>query len=191
MGVLLDRGQDVALVRRLAEGDREALSQLYDRYAPVLMAVAFRVLGDRESAEDLVHDVFLEAWKKAGDYDPARASVRTWLILRTRSRALDRAVAAPRRRNVSIEDEAVPEPVAAPAPVGREDADAVAEAMASLSEEQRRVLELTFFRGLSSGDIARELGVPLGTVKSRLRAGLSGLRLALGPKEVLWRTVMI
>lgn len=185
MGVLLDREQDVALVRRLAEGDREALSQLYDRYAPVLMAVAFRVLGDRESAEDLVHDVFLEAWKKAGDYDPARASVRTWLILRTRSRALDRAVAAPRRRNVSIEDEAVPEPVAVPAPVGREDADAVAEAMASLSEEQRRVLELTFFRGLSSGDIARELGVPLGTVKSRLRAGLSGLRLALGPKEVL------
>lgn len=186
MSVLLDAQQDIALVRRLAEGDRAALAALYDRYAAVLFAVAYRILGERETAEDLVHDVFLEAWNKAAEYDPARASVRTWLILRTRSRALDRAVSAPRRRTVSLEDEAVPEPVAGPSgDYGRADADRVVDALASLSVEQRQVLELTFFRGLSSGDIAREVGIPVGTVKSRLRAGLTGLRSALGPKEVV------
>lgn len=185
MGVLLEAQQDAALVRRLAEGDREALSALYDRHAPALYAVAWRILGEREAAEDLVHDVFLEAWKKAGDYDPARASVRTWLILRTRSRALDRVVSAPRKRTVSLEEESVPEPIAPAAALeGRGDQERVQEALAGLSEEQRQVLELTFFRGLSSGDIAREIGVPIGTVKSRLRAGLAGLRVALGPKEV-------
>lgn len=185
MGVLLDAQLDAALVRRLSEGDREAISLLYDRYASVLYAVAFRILGDRESAEDLVHDVFLEAWNKAADYDPSRASVRTWLILRTRSRALDRVVAAPRKRTVSMEDESVPEPVAAS--VGQEgfgDAERLHEALANLSEGQREVLELTFFRGLTSTDIAKELGIPVGTVKSRLRAGLSGLRVALAPREL-------
>jgi len=186
MGVLPDAQMDAALVGRLREGDQGALSILYDRYATVLYTVAYRILGDRQSAEDLVHDVFLEAWNKAADYDPNRASVRTWLILRCRSRALDRAVSAPRRRTVSLEDEAVPEPAAAMIGTeGREDADRLQEAMASLSDEQRRVLELTFFRGLTSSDIAMEVGIPVGTVKSRLRAGLASLRLALGPKEVL------
>ncbi len=185
MGVLLDALQDATLVRRLSEGDRDAMSSLYDRYASVLLAVAYRILGDRESAEDLVHDVFLEAWKKASEYDPARASVRTWLILRTRSRALDRVVSAPRKRTISIEDESVPEPVAVMTGLeGRGDADRVQEALGGLSAEQRQVLELTFYRGLTAADIAKEIGIPVGTVKSRLRAGLSGLRVALGPREL-------
>ncbi len=185
MGVLLDAQQDAALVKRLSEGDRDAMSSLYDRYASILYAVAFRIIGDRESAEDLVHDVFLEAWKKASEYDPARASVRTWLILRARSRALDRVTAAPRKRTVSMEDESIPEPAALMTGLeGSGDVERLHEALATLSDEQRQVLELTFFRGLSSGDIAKEVGIPVGTVKSRLRAGLSGLRVALGPKEL-------
>ena len=186
MGVLLDTQLDVALVRRLAQGDTGALSELYDRYASVLYTVAFRILGDRESAEDLVQDVFMEAWKKAADYDPGRASVRTWLILRARSRALDRATSAPRRRSVSLEDETVPEPIAAPSSGldGIGDVERLQDALAGLSPEQRQVLELTFFRGLSSSDISREVGIPVGTVKSRLRAGLTGLRSALAPKDL-------
>ena len=185
MSVLLDGSFDIALVQRLVQGDSTALSELYDRYAPLLFTVALRILGDRESAEDLVHDVFMEAWKKAGDYDPRRASVRTWLILRARSRALDRATSAPRRRSVSLEDEAVAEPIAPAVSVDAiGDHERLAEAMANLSAEQRQVLELTFFRGLSSSEVAVEIDVPTGTVKSRLRAGLMGLKAVLAPGGV-------
>ena len=179
MSVLLDGSFDIALVQRLVQGDSTALSELYDRYAPLLFTVALRILGDRESAEDLVHDVFMEAWKKAGDYDPRHAS------LRARSRALDRATSAPRRRSVSLEDEAVAEPIAPAVSVDAiGDHERLAEAMANLSAEQRQVLELTFFRGLSSSEVAVEIGVPTGTVKSRLRAGLMGLKAVLAPGGV-------
>lgn len=179
----LDAAVDYTLVRRMSEGDADALGALYDRYGSLLFSVGLRILADRHAAEDLVQDVFLEAWRKSGEYDPARASVRTWLILRTRSRALDRLVAAPARRTVSMEDITMPEPAAPGAGAdGRVDADRVQAALASLSVEQRQVLELTFFHGLSSGDIARQVGVPVGTVKSRLRAGLAGMRAVLRPE---------
>lgn len=185
MGTAADNSGDAALVQRMALGDNTALGALYDRYAGVLYAVGLRILGDTQSAQDLVQDVFLEAWKKSGDYDPTRASVRTWLILRARSRALDRVVSAPNRRNISLDSADVPEPIAPAMGLdGSGDSERVMAAMATLSTEQRQVLELTFFRGLSSGDIAREIGVPVGTVKSRLRAGLNGLRVALRPEGV-------
>ena len=171
---------DVALVQRMASGDGDALGQLYDRYATVLLAIGLRILGERQGAEDLVHDVFMEAWRKSAAYDPSRASVRTWLILRCRSRALDRRSAAPRTRTVSIETVTGLDP-ASPAPTAEtNDADRVRAALDALPDAQRQVLELAFFAGLSSTEIAAQVGAPVGTVKSRTRLGLHALRGALG-----------
>ena len=175
---------DADLVRRMAAGDKVALGALYDRYASVLLATAFRILSDRQAAEDVVQDVFLEAWKKADAYDPSRAAVRTWLILRARSRSLDRLNAAPRRKTVYLDELTLPEIAGAveAGPTG-EDTDRLSDALAGLSPEQRRVLELAYYRGMSSSEIAQQVGIPIGTVKSRTRTALAALRVALGAKE--------
>jgi RNA polymerase sigma-70 factor (ECF subfamily) len=169
---------DQALLYRLARGERAALAVLYERHAAMMLALAQRILRDAREAEDLVHDVFVEAWRHAGDYDPTRASVRSWLLLRVRSRCLDRARSAGVRR-VSL----MPSPRELP----REDAEAhaadhgrVRAALDALSSEQRRVLELGYFHGLSSQEIADYLGIPIGTVKSRVSAAMVQLRRALG-----------
>src|SRR3954465_16018107 len=86
-GSVVDKG-DVELISGAAAGDRDCLAALYDRYAPACLAVGRRILGDRREAEDLLHDVFLEAWRRAGDYDQGRGTVRAWLLMRIRSRAL-------------------------------------------------------------------------------------------------------
>src|ERR1700760_2526308 len=85
---------DTSLVNGAAAGDRDCLAGLYDRYAPALLAIGRRILGDRREAEDLLHDVFIEVWRQAGDYDESRGSVRAWLLMRMRSRALDRRKSA-------------------------------------------------------------------------------------------------
>ena len=173
---------DRALVAAVTAGDRQALARLYDRYAPVLMAVGLRVLGVRGEAEDLVHDVFLEAWQRARSYDPARGSVRTWLLVRLRSRALDRFRA---RNRSKLSPPAPPEheerPVRGEDPELAPDRAAVRRALQTLSAEQRVVLELGYFQGLSSSEIALHIGVPIGTVKSRAAHGLARLRAGLVP----------
>lgn len=173
---------DTALVAAIASGDRRALARLYDRYAPALLAIGQRLLGGRREAEDLVHDVFLEAWRQSGHYDPARGSVRAWLMIRLRSRAMDRhraASAAPvpmdsatryAERAAGGED-----PALAP------DRSAVRRALADLPSEQRAVLELGYFEGLSSSEIALRTGAPIGTVKSRVATALARLRAGLNP----------
>ncbi len=173
-----DNEVDVLLVQAMADGDAESLGRLYDRHAPRLIALGLRVLGHRDEAEDLVHDVLLEAWRSAPDFDPARGSVRTWLAMRYRSRALDRLRSAGRARAVSLEDAGVPERAA---PEGEDpalgaDRERLGRALASLPEAQRRVLELGYFEGLSSSEIAERLAVPVGTVKSRVAAALAKLR---------------
>lgn len=172
--------EDATLVQRMAAGDREALSLLYRRYAGLLLGVALKIARDRETAEDLVQDVFLEAWKKAASYDPGRASVRTWLLLRTRSRALDRVGSAPVRRTVSLDEGTGPEPsFGASSLEDQSDAQRIPQALQGVSAEQRQVLEMTFFSGLTATEIAEVVGIPVGTVKSRLRAGLGALRSTL------------
>jgi RNA polymerase sigma-70 factor (ECF subfamily) len=174
---------DRALLAAVAGGDRQALARLYDRYAPILMAVGLRVLGVRGEAEDLVHDVFLEAWQRAAGYDPARGSVRTWLLVRLRSRALDRY----RARSRSKLSPAAPPQDQEERPMRGEDPElapdraAVRRALQTLSSEQRVVLELGYFHGLSSSEIALHIGVPIGTVKSRAAHGLARLRAGLVP----------
>ena len=173
---------DAKLVHAVAKGDRVALAQLYDRFAPILMAVATRILGDRREAEDLLHDVFLEVWRQAADYDAARGSVRAWMLIRLRSRAIDRRKSAGSARVVSLETERGVEdretsvgedPALAP------DRTAVRHALANLPEEQRIVLELGYFEGLSSSEIAARIDAPIGTVKSRVAAALAKLRAGL------------
>lgn len=172
---------DVHLVQRMAAGDSEALGQLYDRHAALLLSIGMRVLGERQAAEDLVHDVMMEAWRKAADYDPSRGAVRAWLVLRCRSRALDRRAALPRARWVPL-DEVGGEALAAQPPTvaAAEDTERVRAALAELPEAQREVLELAFWSGLSSAEIAARVEAPIGTVKSRMRLGLTTLRGALG-----------
>jgi RNA polymerase sigma-70 factor (ECF subfamily) len=172
---------DAALVRAIAGGDREALAHLYDRFAPSLMAIGSRILCDRREAEDLLHDVFLEVWRLAADYDDQRGSVRGWLLMRMRSRALDRRKAAGFARVVSIEERRAPEEPNASSedPSLQPDREAVRRALADLPPDQRTVLELGYFEGLSSSEIAARIEAPIGTVKSRVAAALLKLRGAL------------
>ena len=172
---------DAQLMVAVAGGDRTALATLYDRYAAVMIGVGFRMLGDKQQAEDLLHDVFLEAWNKAASYSPERSKVSTWLLMRLRSRALDRLRTSGRRRSLELEDEVVDIPSSAgeddPA-LGMERV-AIRRALDLLPTEQRTVLELAYFYGLSSSEVASKVNVPVGTVKSRIAAGLAKLRVGL------------
>jgi RNA polymerase sigma-70 factor, ECF subfamily len=168
------------LIVAAASGDRNALAALYDLHSPAMLALGVRMLIERADAEEVLHDVFLEAWQRAGDYDPGRASVRTWLLLRMRSRCLDRLKSASRSRTRPAGDrlEEMLGSTDASAPE-RLDAQRVKNALASLPDDQRRVIELGYFAGLSCSEIADATEVPIGTVKSRLHAAMKKLRSAL------------
>ena len=167
---------DEALVAQMADGNSAALSSLYARHAPKLLGLLVSMLGGKAEAEDLLHDVFLEAWRHAADYAPERGSVRAWLTTRTRSRALDKIKSAARRRSVPTEH--APEP-SVPAPVF-DDHRRLQETLLEMPENQREVLLLAYFEDLSASEIALRLGLPVGTVKSRTRAALTTLRDILG-----------
>lgn len=173
---------DETLVYAIARGDRAALASLYDRQAALLLALGTRILRDAREAEDVLHDVFVEVWKHAGDFDPARASARTWLCLRMRSRCLDRVRVSVRRRTHPLEEAAL-DPLPETQSAGP-DALRVRAALGELPELQRQVLLLGYFQGLSSQEIADTLNIPLGTVKSRVAAALTHLRSVLGEKEL-------
>jgi RNA polymerase sigma-70 factor, ECF subfamily len=168
-----DAAIDAELVAAVASGDRGALASLYDRHSPVLLGLALRIVRDRREAEDLLHDVFLEAWRSAKDFDPKRGRVRTWLAIRMRSRALDLQKSARVSRNAGdagldlvVDDSERKSP----------DHARVRAALAELGADQRRVLELAYFEGLSCTEIAARVSIPVGTVKSRIAAGLDRLR---------------
>lgn len=170
---------DADLVAALASGRQDALAQLYDRYAGLLMAVGLRILAHRIETEDVLHDVFVEAWRSAGQYQAARGSVRAWLVTRMRSRCLDRRKSAVVSRSVPL-DAAGPERAAPQTdPSLQEDSNRLKGALDRLPAEQRVVVELGYFEGLSCSEIAERIGVPVGTVKSRMAASLSKLRGAL------------
>lgn len=172
-----DDAEDIALIAAMAAGDRTALARIYSRYGGFLFALALRILRERGEAEDLLHDVFLEAWRCAKDFDPKRGSVRTWLAIRTRSRALDRKKSARVSRNAGDKQLEVASGTARqPNP----DSQRVRNALATLTEDQRRIVDLAYFEGLSCSEISENIGIPIGTVKSRLAAGLHRLRDALG-----------
>jgi RNA polymerase sigma-70 factor (ECF subfamily) len=174
---------DAALVAALVRGDRGSLALLYDRHARILLAVALRILGDRGRAEDLLHDVFLEAWHHGRDFDPSRGSVRAWLVARTRSRALDRRAALQRHvrlaqdARIELYDPAPPDEGASP------DRARVRSQVADLPSELAAVIDLAYFDGLSASEIASHLAIPIGTVKSRMARALAVLKQRLGAGE--------
>jgi RNA polymerase sigma-70 factor (ECF subfamily) len=175
---------DASLVARMARGDRAALGELYGRHSPRLFALLLKILGDRAEAEDLLHDVFLEAWRHAGDYSLERGTVAAWLVLRARSRAIDRRRSAPRARSVPLEGSELPERGDPAADPGRtSDQRRLGDVFSVMSADEREVILLGYFEGLSSTEIAERIGKPVGTVKSRTRSALEKLRGALGREE--------
>jgi RNA polymerase sigma-70 factor (ECF subfamily) len=175
---------EVSLVRALAKGDAQALSSLYDRYSPILLAVGQRILGNAKEAEDLLHDVFLEVWRHAGDFDRTRGTVRAWLLMRMRSRALDRRRAQGRSKVVLLENGQMPDGEAKDEdPSLAPDRAVVRKAVSELPPDQRIVLELGYFEGLTSAEIAERVDIPIGTVKSRVARGLASLRAGIVGEE--------
>jgi RNA polymerase sigma-70 factor (ECF subfamily) len=167
---------DAELIAQVARGQQPALGALYDAYAGLLLSVLTRVLRDREEAEDVLHEVFLEVWQHAADFDPQRGSVRAWLVMRARSRGLDRLRALTRTRCLP-EDAPAPEAPGAAAPA---ETLSVRRALSNLAPELRKLLELGYFEGMSSAEIAAHEGVAIGTVKSRVARALAQLRDVLG-----------
>ena len=170
-------------MRLIGERRPEALAELYDRFAPLLLPLARRILGSTAEAEELIQDTFLRVWNDPGRYDPARSSLSTWLILLTRSRAIDRL----RTRKVvervheasQLERPEHASPEAAESVLSLERRVRVRRELDQLPAEQRQVLELAFFEGLSQTEIAARTGIPLGTVKTRTLLAMRKLRNAL------------
>ncbi len=170
--------RDEGLIAAAAVGDEAALAGLYDRHAAAMLGVALRILKTRQDAEDLVHDVFVEAWQRAADFDAGRGSVRSWLLVRVRSRAVDRlrSLEAARRRGLMvIAEHGGQEPATAPVWDGLDRARAK-RALDALPEPQRALVELAYFEGMTCSEMAAHCGIPIGTVKSRLAAAMGKLR---------------
>jgi RNA polymerase sigma-70 factor (ECF subfamily) len=170
----------IALLQQIASGDREAFRRFYDRYVSLTFTFALRLLGSRSEAEDLLQEVFLQVWRQAQSYSPERGSPEAWFITMTRSRAIDK-LRSRRRREMSPLSPDEPPRVeggrpAEPPTQASEAKLTVQGVLTKLPETQRVVLELAYFDGLTQSEIAARLGEPLGTVKTRMRAGLERLR---------------
>jgi len=172
----IDRG----VLARVADGELDALSELYDRYRTMAYSIALRVTGDATLAEDVLQEAFLGAWRHAGRYVAGKGSVKTWLLAIVHHRAID----AVRRRRPST---ALPEREDAPPPAltipdlwgevsAHLDAATVRAALAELPDAQREAIELAYFGGLTQQEIAARTGAPLGTVKGRMRLALVAMR---------------
>jgi RNA polymerase sigma-70 factor (ECF subfamily) len=182
---------DTDLVARAAEGDERAMGHLYDRYGQMLYAVAYRIVGQRADAEEVVLDAFAQAWREAGKFEINRGSVAGWLTTIARSRALDLVRARSRRDRITA-TAAADRPDSSPAMGGwkadpssgvdlAERRAQVQLALETLSPPQRKAIELAFFEGLSQSEIAELLQEPLGTIKTRVRLGMQKLRECLRP----------
>ncbi|HEX8116212.1 MAG TPA: sigma-70 family RNA polymerase sigma factor [Pyrinomonadaceae bacterium] len=169
-------------MRATARGDERAYASLYDRYSPILFGLLLRILHSRAEAEDVLQEVFLQVWQQARSFDQSRGRAFTWLVTLARSRAIDRLRAVDSRERAARRsaEEGAPEGVAPGEPADAaaersEQAEVVRAALAELPEEQRKTLLLAYLDGMSQSEIAARTGQPLGTVKTRTRAGLKKL----------------
>jgi RNA polymerase sigma-70 factor (ECF subfamily) len=179
-----DQLEGPVLVERVAGGDERAVHELYDRYAPSLLAQLVSLLGDRAEAEDVLQEVFLQAWRQADRYDQRRASVLTWLSMVARTRAIDRYRGCRSRQRAHEEASRFESPLATCASEGlqrvwlEEVRRRLGHELARIPNEQREVLGLLYVSGLSHTQAADRLRLPLGTVKTRALLGMRKLRQA-------------
>jgi RNA polymerase sigma-70 factor, ECF subfamily len=153
------------LIARVAKGDERAFAELYDELAPTVYGIVRRVVRDPAQSEEITREVFVELWRHAARFDPARGAVRSWAVTIAHRRAVDRVRSEPSRRDRHLRASAAPA-------IDSVDRDRARRALTKLSEPQRQVLELAFFDGLTPDEVAQQLGVGLGTVKTRIRDGL-------------------
>ncbi len=174
---------DEALLDAIVARDDRAIAALYDRYGGLAFALAYRILGDRGAAEDVVQDAFLSVWRRAGSFQTGRGSVRTWLLSIAHHRAIDRLRGTAGRARQDAPLDEVDRVVSAEDP-WREvsttiQRDVLKSGLATLPEAQRETIELAYFGGYTQNEIAQRMAVPLGTVKGRMRIGLQKLRSVL------------
>ena len=173
---------------RIGDGDQDALAAFYDQSSGYVFGIAQRMLGSREDAEEVALDVYKQIWRGPRGYDSSRGSVASWLTTMTRSRALDRIRSRAARQRMEQPWEA--DSGIEPAVEGFErnsllklDQRRIAAALLTLPPEQRQMIEMAFFAGLSHGELAERLATPLGTVKTRIRQGMMKLRESLGEER--------
>jgi RNA polymerase sigma-70 factor, ECF subfamily len=171
----------------IRKGNAEALERLYDASAPMVYSLALRVLGNKADAEEVLLDVFEQVWRDAGNFDPTRGGVSRWLVLLTRSRALDRLRSTANKRlheHFTLSEQievSSSEPLQEEKMEFSQQQHLIRQALSMLPPEQRRVIELSYFSGLTHTEIATVLGTPLGTIKTRIRMAMDKLRVALFP----------
>ena len=169
---------DSALIWSIRSGNQEAMAQLYDRYASVVYAVALRVLGEAAAAEDVLQEIFMQLWRNPGSFDASRGELTPWLVVITRNRAVD--VLRKRRPQSELSETLVSvEPDLASEADRTRTADKIRATLRDMPTAQRSVLEMAYFEGYSHSEIAAKTGEPLGTIKTRIRAGLMLLRKAV------------
>jgi RNA polymerase sigma-70 factor (ECF subfamily) len=178
---------DPTLLALIAKGDQQAFSELYDHSSTLLFTLAIRILGNREEASELLQDVYLEVWRKVSRYDVGRGTPVAWLVTLTKSRAIDRLRARASRgyRATNTLEAGTAAQLADPSPnpfetqADQELRNAVGAAVAGLPQAQQQAIGLAYYEGLSHAEIAVRLNQPLGTVKTRIKLGMSKLRESL------------
>jgi RNA polymerase sigma-70 factor (ECF subfamily) len=173
--------EGAALIRKMASGDSDAFTRFYDRYSPLVFPLILRIVRERADAADVLQEVFWETWLGAVSYDPGRGTPEAWLVTRARTRAIDRLRSIRRRGETFV---ASADDIAARASAGAtgdaaeraEGRGVVQAALGRLPDNQREVIELAYYGGLTQTEIAERLKQPLGTVKTRIRLGLERLR---------------
>ncbi|HEX8476515.1 MAG TPA: sigma-70 family RNA polymerase sigma factor [Pyrinomonadaceae bacterium] len=179
---------DVEHLHAIARGDEKAFASLYDTYNSILLGLLLRILNSRVEAEDVLQEVFLQVWQRASTFDEARGRPFTWLVTLTRSRAIDRLRSSNARERTALAaaldaPESTSDDDASDEVVRSEQSELVHRALDAIPEEQRRTLLLAYFEGLTQTEIAERLKQPLGTVKTRMRAGMIKLRELLGKRR--------
>src|SRR5262245_41708680 len=175
------------LLKEMARGQLTALEQFYDHYVQLVYNLVLRIVRNRADADEVVQEVFLQTWRDASRYDPSRGTPEAWVVMLARSRSID-ALRSARRRGERVETR-LTQNIADPTPADASqlaNRRSMAGALGELSPAQRELLELAYYEGLTQTEIAARTGLPLGTVKTRIRTGLERLRNALPGRE--WAT---
>jgi RNA polymerase sigma-70 factor (ECF subfamily) len=174
--------RDVELLRQIAAGNRAAFAEFYDCHSTLMFSVASKILNDAGEAEDVLQEVFVQIWEKAGKFDPKLGRAASWTAILVRNKAIDRIRASQRRSRLAEEAgvaHAIAEEVSDSANenfYGHDKAKFIHSAIVELPEEQRQAIELAYFSGLTQDEISKKLNAPLGTIKARIRRGLLKLR---------------